>query len=310
MNAYNNFKKKREEKAKIKRVSGKYTFEDRKKDSKNLCIILAGYKEYLYEDVFERLKKFVPKQDMDICILSSGKYDAKLSNIAKENDWSYLGVNRNNVSLTQNIAINLHPKAEKIFKLDEDMFITENFFTQCLETLEKVEKEGEYKIGFVAPSIPINGYSYIDVLKMTNLLEDFEKRFGRAYRGSGPKTKILESSEVAKYMWGENNEPLKNIDAISKMLSKREFSYSVSPIIFSIGAILFTREVWEEMGRFKVTKGTSMGADEAQICHHCMSTNKAIIVSENTLVGHFSYGPQTKEMIEYYNKNREIFKIK
>ena len=33
-----------------KRIKGKYTFRDRKKDSEKLCIILAGYKEYLYYD--------------------------------------------------------------------------------------------------------------------------------------------------------------------------------------------------------------------------------------------------------------------
>jgi len=311
MKMYNNMKSRKEQKEKEKRVKGKYVFEDRKKDYKNLCIILAGYKDYLYEDIFERLVKFCPKDNMDVCIVSSGKYSEKLSYIAKQNDWSYLSTKRNNVALTQNIAINLYKNAEKIFKLDEDIFITENFFTQCLETFDRVTNDGEYEIGFVAPSIPINGYSHVDVLKMAGLLEDFENKFGKAHRDSrGKKSYIVNNSGIAKYMWGENNEVFKNIDALSKKLSEKEFSYSVCPIIFSIGAILFTRDLWEEMGRFKVTKGTSMGADEAQICGHCMAESKAIIVSENTLVGHFSYGPQTKTMIEYYNNNRDVFKIK
>lgn len=310
MEKYRKFKARKEEKEKKRRVAGKYTFENRQKEKENLCIILSGYKEYLWEDIFARLKKFAPEENMDICIVSSGLYSDKLSKIAEKNDWSYLSIQKNNVALTQNIAIDVHKKAKRIFKLDEDIFLTENYFTQSLYTLDRVEKEAEYKIGFVAPSIPINGYSHVDVLNKIGLLEDFEKRFGKVCRDRGAEAIIVKNPDVAKYMWGEKQEKLRDIDKISKEFSQQEFSYSVCPIIFSIGAILFTRELWEEMGRFKVTKGTSMGYDEVQICHHCMLESRAIIVSENTLVGHFSYGPQTKSMIEYYNKNRKIFKLK
>lgn len=310
MAKYNAHKQKKLEKEKQKRVRSNYVFEDRQKGSENVCIILSGYKEYLWEDVFSRISKYSEDIDMDICIVSSGMYHEKLSELAKEKEWSYLSIERNNVALTQNIAIHLHKKAKRIFKLDEDMFLTENYFRQSLETLKRVEEDCEYKIGFVAPMIPINGYSHVDVLKKLNLLEDFENTFGKVCRDRGNNANIVKNVEVAKYLWGSTQKKLRNIDQISKELSEEEFSYSVCPIIFSIGAILFTRDLWEEMGRFKVTKGTSMGFDEVQICHHCMLESKAIIVSHNTLVGHFSYGPQTKEMIQYYNENREIFKLK
>ena len=310
MSKYKQYKQKKEEKMKRKRVHGNYTFENRQKGKNILCMILAGYKEYLWDDVFARIAKFSKNVDMDICIVSSGVYKDTLSVIAKKNDWSYLSVEKNNVALTQNIAIDIHKKATKIFKLDEDMFLTKNYFKQSLLTYEKVQKEGEYKIGFVAPLIPINGYSYVDVLKKLNLLKDFEKKFGKVCRDPGNDTKIIQSPEIAKYLWGETREELRNIDLLSEKFSKEKFSYSVCPIIFSIGSILFTRDVWEEMGRFKVTKGTSMGYDEAQICQHCMLKSRAIIVSENTLVGHFSYGPQTKDMIKFYKEHKEIFELK
>ena len=310
MEKYNNYKKKKEMKAKKKRVSGKYTFENRQKGCKNVCIILSGYKKYLWEDVFGRIARFAPKENMDICIVSSGLYSKELSEIAEKNNWSYLSIAKNNVALTQNIAIDVHPKAQKIFKLDEDIFITKNFFEQLLKTYETVEKTGEYKIGFVTPSIPINGYNHVDVLKRVGLLEDFEKKFGKVCRNRGAEAEIVKNPNVAKYLWGETQEKFRNIDKLSKEFSQDEFSYTICPIIFSIGAILFNRELWEEMGRFIVTKGTSMGHDEVQICEHCMLESRAIIVSGNTLVGHFSYGPQTEEMKKYYEKNRKIFKIK
>ena len=76
-----------------KYFNSKYTFENRMKEEDSLCYILAGYKEFTWEILFERIKKFAPK-NIDICILSSGVYSDKLSKIARDNNWSYLSVNK------------------------------------------------------------------------------------------------------------------------------------------------------------------------------------------------------------------------
>lgn len=114
------------------RLKERHTFIDRSKGSENLCIILAGYKEFSYDQVFKRIIKF-QKEDMDICIISSGLYSEILDKLAKDNNWSYLYTKRNNLCLAQNIAITKFPKANYIFKLDEDVFITENFFDNMLD---------------------------------------------------------------------------------------------------------------------------------------------------------------------------------
>ena len=308
MEKYNSFKKKKQEKEKKRRVKGTYQFIDRKKDSENLCIILAGYKKILWDDIFERITKFAPK-DMDVCIVSSGLYDEQLNTIAEKNNWSYLSLKQNKVTLVQNIAIDLHPRAKMIYKIDEDIFITKNFFSQLMETYNRVEKESHYRIGFVAPLLPINGYSNVNVLEKTGTLEKFEERFGKAYHDGGGEEKIIKNPDIAKFMWGETEERLRNLDKLSDEFSKEEFTYSICPIRFSIGAILFSREIWEAMGRFVVERGANMGRDEAQMCEYCMIESRAIVISENTIAGHFSYGPQTKTMEEFYTKNREIFKL-
>ena len=292
-----------------KRVRGKYKFIDRKKDNEKLCIILAGYKKFLWEDVFGRIEKYSPK-DIDFCIVSSGLYSEELAKLAEKNNWSYLSVKQNKVTLVQNIAINLHPKAKMIFKLDEDIFITENFFSQLEDTYKKVEEEGRYNVGFVAPLLPINGYANVNVLEKTGLLDKFDAKFGKASHNGDGQAPIIKNPEIAKFMWGETEEKLRDIDKLSKELSEQEFSYSICSIRFSIGAILFSRDIWEKMGRFTVGLGTNMGQDEVQLCKYCMIESKAIVVSENTLAGHFSYGPQTNAMKEYYNSHREIFRVK
>lgn len=197
-----------------------------------------------------------------------------------------------------------------IYKLDEDIFITKNFFTQLMNTYSKIEKEEHYRIGFVAPLIPVNGFSNVNILKKTGLLKAYEKKFGKAYHDGGGNEPIIKNPDIAKFMWGESEKILRDIDEMSSKFSKEEFSYDICSIRFSIGAILFSREIWEEMGRFEVGFGNNMGLDEVQFCRHCMLESRAIVVSENTVVGHFSYGPQTEAMKEYYNSNRQIFKVK
>ena len=72
-----------------KKVKGKYKFINRSKDRENLCIILAGYKEFLWDEVFKRIKTF-SNENIDICIVSSGIHSEDLNQIAEKNDWSYL----------------------------------------------------------------------------------------------------------------------------------------------------------------------------------------------------------------------------
>lgn len=302
-------KKKRKEILMKKRLKGNYKFVDRKKDNDKMCIILAGYKQFLWDDVFGRIKKYISK-DIDVCIVSSGLYSEELDKIALDNDWSYLSVKQNKVTLVQNIAINLFPKAEFIYKLDEDMFVTKNFFSQLMRTYEEVERNSCYKVGFVAPLIPINDYAYARVIEKVGLVNSFEKKFGKIKCDWAPTSEVITNPEIATYLWGKNEKKLRDLDELAKTFSKNDFEYSICPIRFSIGAILFSRDLWTEMGYFEVAMGTNMGRDETQICNHVFADSRVIVVSENTIVGHFSYGKQTEKMKEYYEKNREIFKVK
>ena len=296
------------ERSKKKNVKAKYQFINRSNNENIVCIILAGYKEFLWDDVFGRIKKFCP-HNIDVCIVSSGLYNDTLNEIAQKNNWSYLSLKQNKVTLAQNVAIHLFPNAKKIIKLDEDMFITKNFFKSLLKTYDEVLKKGDYKIGFVAPMIPINGYSYLSILEKVGLREDFEKKFGRCYHNGNGEEAIINNPEIAKYFWGSSQKIFADIDKLDEKFGKEKFQYSICPIRFSIGAILFSREIWEQMGRFHVGLGTDMGLDEEQFCKFCTIKSNVMVISENTVVGHFSYGPQTKEMKEYYEKNKTIFSL-
>lgn len=269
---------------------------------------MAGYKPYLFEDIFARVKAFAPKE-LDICIASSGLFDETLNKIAAENDWSYLSTAQNNIPLVQNLAIAIHENANFIFKMDEDIFVTAGCFETMLKTYNHVQTRGHYNVGFVAPLIPINGYCHIQLLEKLGLLETYEKTFEPVLYGAQPHRMIEKSPDVAKFFWGEGG-TIPSIDAMNAAFQIQKMSYSICSIRFSIGLILFHRDLWRAMGGWQMPppNNPGLGTDEAQICQFCVAVSLAMVVAENAVVGHLSFGQQNAAMKEYYLSHREIFR--
>ena len=302
--AYRKWKKQRLEK---NAFSYHGIFENRSTNAKVLCIMLAGYKPFLQDDVFGRLQAF-QKENMDMCIVTSGLYSSDIAEVCKKNQWSYLSTKENNVSLVQNVAIHLHPGAQYIFKLDEDIFITKDYFNRMLQAYERA-KNGEYIPGVMAPLLSINGYSNVRILEKLGLKDIYEKKFEKPKYAAGPDRLLEADPATARFFWGEG-EYIPQIDDLNERFWKEQKRELACPVRFSIGAILFERSLWEQMGYFQVNRTTNaMGADEAQICSYCCQASRPVMVSENILAGHFSFGPQTQEMKKYYDENRERFAI-
>ena len=286
-----------------------YTFENRSKNSNTLCIILAGYKEFTWDIVFERIRQFSDEK-IDVCIVSSGLYSEKLSEITKKNDWSYVSTKKNSVCLAQNMVIKLFPYAKYIYKIDEDIFVTKNFFKTLKDTYDEVQENSEYDVGFVAPIIPVNGFAHIRLLNRLDLIDYYNEKFEKVKYSASNDRMIVNNTNVAKFMWGENG-MVPHIDDLGELLNNDDFKYSICNIRFSIGAIYFTRDLWNEMKYFNVALlSVGMGFDEIQICSHCITHSKAIVVSENTCVGHLSFGLQNNEMELYFKENPSRFVIK
>ncbi|MDR3129143.1 MAG: hypothetical protein LBU03_02710 [Tannerellaceae bacterium] len=100
-----------------------------------------------------------------------------------------------------------------------------------------------------------------------------------------------------------------HIDVLDEKLGGQEFAFSPCPIRFSIGAIFFKRETWEKMEYFDVDRSSGIGDDEVQLCSLAMTQSRAIIVCENTVVGHLSFSPQNVAMKEYFLSHPERFRI-
>lgn len=278
-------------------LAGKYSVINRSKSHENLLYILAGYKPELWDNVFERICR-ENLENFDVCIISSGCYEPKLKDIADKKRWSYIWSKNNYVSNIQNFTITQFPKAKKIWKLDEDMFTCRNYFMIMEETKKKAEKELDYEIGFLGPLIPINSYGYIRFLRHCNKLQEYEQRFGIAKVGFEEEKAInLHSFGANKYLW----ELTGNIDEKAKEFNLGNLNYSVCSGRFSIGAIMFDRNLWIDMGGFKKDHYRCDGRDEIEILKYCAVHSKAIVVAEDALVGHYSFGGIYHELKRYMN---------
>ena len=294
------------------RLTSKYKIFVNIKNSENLVVVLAGYKAFLWDEVFYRLNKFLPQDNkFEVCIVSSGVYSDELKRIAEKYNWVYMSVKRNNVCLAQNTAINAFPAAKYIYKIDEDMFLTKGFFEELKNTYLQVNEKTHYTCGFVAPLIPINGVGHVEILKKYNKIKDFENRFHEKVKYSAsPSREIVKNPEVAEYFWGKDSQ-LPSIDEMNKDFKANEVAFKISPNLFSIGAILFRRDFWQKMNMFPVSLvGTDMGLDEYRMNAQAFCDFNSVVIAMRSVVGHFSYGPQTQVMKKYYTDNLEKFNIK
>jgi len=274
--------------------SGAYKFIDRSKGSQRLLVILAGYKDFLWPLTLNRIAKFIPS-DIDVCIASSGLYVAPLAQLAENLGWSYLYTKDNKVALVQNLAIANHPQAKWIYKLDEDIFISEGFFDSLQEGYLRIKKEGLYYPGVCAPILNINGYSYINFLKIIAAEKEYKDKFGELIHAASD-IKAQSDGEAAKWLWKKSLP----FDETARYIKAQPFSYSPVPHRFSIGAILFEKELWERIGGLRTSFSQGgLGLDESHLCKDCMNLSRPIIVLHNVFAGHFSFRPQEAAMREY-----------
>lgn len=286
-------------------TKGKHRFMNRMKGSEKLCLFLIGYKRDLWPDVVGRFRRFIP-DDMDVCLLSSGRHIKEVEEMAEENGWSYISTKKNNVCLIQNIAIDLFSNAKLIYKIDEDIFLTEGTFEKMERALREAEDSLPYKVGMSAPLLNVNAYGYYRILEKIGKLDEFASRFGKPYMEAGQKSPIESNVGIARFMWGDDG-VVPQIDELNSMFAGSHFS--ICPIRLSIGCILYKREFWESFWRFPVVFGNGMGLDETIAIGAAAANSRVLAVAEDSVVGHFGYGPQTKDMMELYRSKPELFRI-
>lgn len=279
-------------------VRGKYTFTDRQQGAPSVVVVLIGYKPKLWKPVVARLHRALAdaslKNQFDVCLVTPGAQKSEVAAIAAEHGWSYLHTEANRVALAQNLAVKLHPKAGLIYKLDEDIFLPEFFFREMQASYARVKREGRYNIGFCAPLLNVNGYSYLPFLERLGLTEAYRREFGEL-KQAADRVKIQHDPAACRWIW-EHTLPF---DQTAERVLEQGFAYSAIPHRFSIGAILVERPFWEEIGgMYNTLVGgpKALGTDEDHLCRDCVGLSRVMVCFEHILAGHFSFGPQDAGM--------------
>lgn len=279
-----------------------YYFLNRSKGRKSLCYVLAGYEQTLWDTTLARIEAF-QSEEFDYCIVSSGKYDSYLDELAARNQWSYLYTEQNQVCFIQNLVVSLHPDAEYIIKMDEDIFIGKDFFTKMLNGFQRAEAEGEYRIGFAAPVIPLNCSGYVSYLDAIGGKEDYEQKFGRAYRSRF--SAVFSIAETAEYLW----DTMDTFDDMADRFAQNS-EYKICDCYFNIGCIMFTRNRWLMMGKWPENPDeTGMGIDEGYIYRDNCEKDMSIYEIQGALAGHLAFGHQKQRMLKYYQEHMDKFRI-
>ena len=268
-------------------LKGRYHFINRGKNKNNFLYILSGYKPDLWERVFQRILR-EDLSDFDVCLLSSGMYSESLDKYASEYGWSYIWSEQNIVSNIQNYAIECFPSASAIWKMDEDIFLCRDYFKILTDTKRKAEQEIDYEVGLVGPLIPINSYGYIRFLKRCGRFDEYERRFGISKVGGYTErlSRNLWSLEANKYIW----EVTGALDDKARQFNSGLLQYSLCFGKYSIGSVMFERSLWSDMGGFERDHYLCDGRDELSILAYCALKSKAVVVAEDALVAHHSFG--------------------
>lgn len=282
----------------------KYSFDDRQHGCEYLLMIIAGFQPYYWDVLLGRVEQCVKnfEHPMDVCIcVPKGENDnaAILRTKAEKFGWSCLILQDDLLAQSQNTAIRLHPKAEWFFKIDEDIVLPEGYFNDMVAAYRKAEETSLYRVGFLAPLININANGLDLFLRATGEVENFQKTFGRLRIKDNDTDIIHQSPAFAQWIW-KRSIPFDSVAA--RIKEKNRGQLFVAPVRFSIGAILFSRDMWERLGHFKVGMIGAMGLEEEQFCNFCMNYMYAIVVATDVFVGHLGFFPQKPVCHDFFDK--------
>lgn len=295
-----------------RKFTTKYSFVDRSSGAENLLIVVVGYQPFYWEKVFSKIKRAIDRfeEKIDICITNPGGngYDALLK-MTQKYGWSYLHCKYDRLSQAQNQAIKLHEHAKYIFKIDEDIILPENYFAGLKKAYVDSPNRYDRTLGFVAPLINLNGYGYDVFLKTLDVKDEFEMRFGhQVFSENFMNDPIHKNSEMAIWIW---NKTLP-FDAVATTIqAKNKGKRGLCTFRFSVGAVLFDRSFWKQIGFFDVKFEQAMGLEEEQMNAYCMNHFRSIIIAEDVLVGHLGFGPQKESVKKFFLANEQyIYKHK
>lgn len=271
--------------------------------SSKILMILAGFQPYYWDVLFERTHLVTKKNnDLSICVCIPGvsaSAKSKLYELCDKYGWSSCYSKEDRLAPLQNYVIRKFEKAEYIYKIDEDIVISDGFINGLIKGLSYVDNETRYKSGISVPLINVNVFSFIPFLETVGKIEEYDQKFGKAKYWDN---NIVNNPDVAKYLWGLIGD--KSISEFALEINKKNKNKFIQcSSRYSIGAFCLTREVWEKMGYFRPACIGILGAEELELCRYLLDNAYMICCCMDVFVGHLGYGKQKQSCKDFFEKN-------
>ena len=289
----------------------RYIFDNRQTESENLLIIVAGFQPYYWDQVFARVNSSRETfgESLDICVCVPEGIDGSREDLRQRCEqlgWSFLYIHLDLLSQVQNTAIQLHPHAQWIYKIDEDIIMSQDYFKRLKQSYINADSKSYCPIGFMGPLLNINAACAPYFLKSVDAYDEYKANYGE-YRIKFQKEDDLihKSRELAEFIWGKS---VPFDDVANRIYTKNKGTFAASPVRYSIGAILFSRDYWKQIGGFKVGILGQMGLEEEQICGFSLVNFKPIFIALDVFAGHLGFYTQKETCRRFFEKHSdEIF---
>lgn len=301
----------------------KYRFIDRMRDSDVCILVLAGLYPEVWRVSMERISAYSEGYDV-IIVNPGGLHTERAQILAGEYGFSYFESFPNNVAAAQNFVLKNICRSRLVVKVDDDVFLTKNTVRCLLRAYSRLREEG-YDIGFLAPVINVNNYSYLHFLKTLGLAEAYEEAFEKPIPvRNWTKQAIWQDARAAVWIW-ERSLPLNSTAELFERVNAGKFE--LIPVRFSINCILFERSFILESGGFLAhfprtkARGESPGTttrsegyvlrallplgDEESINFYSDRSMRGRFLVLDSFAGHLAYYPQADTMLRWFLKNKD-----
>lgn len=217
-------------------------------------LLLTNDRPNMLEKVLKRIIKYTDWNEFDLWILDnfSTKSNKKIINVFKSN-YPFINIfstTFNQLSIIQNEIIK-QLKSDIYIKIDDDILVSENWTKPLIDVFNRNYRNMSY--GSVV--IPVNSFGWIPFLEIMNYKDEFIERFPDVKLvQSGYDAAIFYDEQVNEFIW---NKCLDIDSTASDFISIQQGNFKDYNCThkYSIGTIIFSHKIWEDMGGWQVESG-------------------------------------------------------
>lgn len=210
-------------------------------------LLLTKDRATLLERVLARLIKYTDWDYFDLWILDNLSTPSNKKIIAMfKYRYPFINIyatSYNQLALIQNEVI-AKLRADFYIKLDDDILVTENWTAGMIGVYERHNQT----MSFGSVIVPINGFGWVPFIEIMRLANDFKTRFpNTSLNQDCMDVAVYKDPEVNQFIW----ENCLNLDNTAKTFVNNQngqFKDMLCPHRYSIGAIIFSHDRWEQMG--------------------------------------------------------------